>query len=200
MASAPSDPPVAPSVPAAESPVRGGPNLQMYVTILHGIQDQIRFADAKAGFIAGVNAIMFCFLASHFDTMLAVHAKAGSTNTAFWLAVVFQLLYLVIMAIAVCAVILSVMPRLSKSSPESKVFFGHIRKNYGRDWQRYVAETSQLTDQQWAEQIGTQIVEVSQIAWQKHRLVRQAAWFTLAAFALWRASLAAIAFLPEIKS
>ena len=42
-----------------------------------------------------------------------------------------------------------------------------------------------MKDADWIKDIGSQIVEVSHIALTKHRLVRRAAQFTLAAFVLW---------------
>ncbi|HWB14382.1 MAG TPA: Pycsar system effector family protein [Pirellulales bacterium] len=174
----------------------GHPKLWMYFTILQGIQAQIRFADAKAAFLTALNVILFGFLALRFDSVLVAYARAGSGGAIFMAALALQACYLSATAAAIAAVVLSVMPRFAKLAPRSKLFFGPIAEEYGTDWPRYVRDLGDLSDDQWAEQIGLEIVEVSHIAVAKHRLMRRAAWLTLLAFVLWRLSLAAIAFLP----
>ena len=54
--------------------------------------------------------------------------------------------------------------------------------------------TKQMTDDEWADEIGTQIVEVSHIALTKHKLLIRAAWLSLLAFVFWVASFASLAF------
>lgn len=175
------------------------PNLEMYATTLSGIQEQVRFADSKAGFIAALNVILFGFVASNFEGIRLVYDKFGSGNAAFRIAVAILTLYLIATAISIVQVILAVVSRFGELAPQSKVFFGHIIKSYGKDYSKYVRETLTLSDRDWAEEIGTQIVEVSHIALTKHKLVRRAAWFTLLAFGGWLISLIAIAFLPVVK-
>lgn len=112
------------------------------------------------------------------------------------MALTAQLLYLSATAGAIAAIVLSVMPRFSDLSPTNKVFFRRIVREYGKDSSRYVDESNALSDEEWAEQVGATIVELSQVAMAKHQLMRRAAWLTLLAFILWQASLLAIAFLP----
>jgi hypothetical protein len=171
----------------------------MYVSVLESIQQQIGFADLKAGFLATLNAVLFGFLAPFFNTMQTAANAVVHKDGIFWLAVVLQGLYLGAMGISIGTIVLAVMPRFSTISKDSVVFFGAIVKRYGNDCGRFVSDTSRLTDQQWAEQLGSQIVEISHIATKKHRLVRQAVWSTLFAFAFWRASLFVMMFLPLPK-
>lgn len=178
---------------AARSP---RPNLRMYVTILHGVQGQIRFADAKAAFLTALNVVLFGFLALRFDSVLVAYGKAGTGGAAFKVALALQVCYLSAAAAAIATVVLSVMPRFSELAPQNSLFFKRIVKEYGKDWARYVADINGLSEDDWTQQIGAQIVEVSHIAVAKHQLMRQAAWLTLIAFILWRLSLLAIAFLP----
>jgi len=179
---------------AAAAPER--PNLEMYAVVLNGIQQQIRFADAKAGFVAAVNALLFGFLAVRFDSMLAAYSRLGFGSAVMWFNVIAQSLYLMATAAAVGSILIAVMPRFSELSPHGKLFFRHIVRDYGKDCARYVRDTSRMTDQDWAQQLGAEIVEVSHIASTKHQLMRQAVWATLAAFALWRVALLAVAMLP----
>lgn len=177
-----------------------GPNLAMYVAILDGVHGQIRFADTKAAFLSALNALLCGFLATRFDGVLAAYAEGANRNAAFWLAVVLQVLYLSVTGIAVGLIVLSVLPRFSEFAPHGKMFFAQIVRDYGRDYASYVHDTSCLTDEDWAEQMGTQIVEVSHIALTKYRLMKQATWLSIVAFILWRASLAASALLPAVPS
>ena len=174
----------------------GRPNLEMYALVLSGIQQQIRFADAKAGFIAAVNALLFGFLAVRFDAMLAAYARLGAGSPVMWFNVLAQSLYLMAAAAAVGSILIAVMPRFSEFAPHGKLFFRQIVRDYGKDCARYVRDTNRLTDDEWAMQLGTEIVEVSHIAAAKHQLMRQAVWATLLAFVLWRVALLAIALLP----
>lgn len=185
-----------PTLPVAADVQTKRPNLHVYITILQGIQDQISFADAKAAFLTSLNIALFGFLALKVDGVFVAYAKHDPVGWAFAVALTTQLLYLSATAGAIAAIVLSVMPRFSDLSPTNKVFFRRIVCEYGKDWSRYVDESNALSDEQWAEQIGATIVELSQVAMAKHQLMRRAAWLTLLAFILWRASLLAIAFLP----
>ncbi len=175
------------------------PNLEMYAVILNGIHGQIRFADAKAGFVAALNAMLFGFLAVRFDDLLIAYSRFEAGSVVIWFNVIAQSLYLTATATAVCSILMAVMPRFSELAPHGKMFFRQIVRDYGTDCDSYVRETSRLTDQEWATQIGTQIVEISHIAAAKHQLMRKAVWWTLIAFVLWRITLIALALLPAAQ-
>lgn len=173
------------------------PNLQMYNTVLNGIQEQIRFADSKAGFVAALNALLFGFLASHFNTITNAYDRPDNRVLLFGIAVTFLILYIIATTTSIILVILSVMSRFGELAPSSKVFFGHIHRQYGKNYGKFVRETMHMSDAEWAEEIGPQIVEVSHIALTKHKLVRRAAISTLAAFMLWIVALITIALIPS---
>lgn len=176
------------------------PNLDMYAVVLNEIHQQIRFADAKAGFVAALNALLFGFLAVRFDDVLIAYARFNAGSLVMWFNVVSQSLYLSATATAVWSVLMAAMPRFSELTPHGKVFFRQIVRDYGTDCARYVRETSRLSDDEWAAQLGTQIVEISHIAVAKHRFMRKAVWWTLVAFVLWRLALVALAMLPATQS
>ena len=173
-----------------------GPNLPIYVLILKGIHEQIRFADAKAAFLTALNVALFGFLALKVDGILVASANDGG-GLKFALAVALQLLYLTATAGAIATIVLAVMPRFGEMAPQNKLFFRRIVREYGKDWPRYVRDLNALSDDDWSEQVGAQIVEVAHIAVAKHQLMRRAAWLTLLAFVLWRLSLLAVAFLSN---
>jgi hypothetical protein len=74
---------------------------------------------------------------------------------------------------------------LGELAPRSKIFFGHIARDYGNDCERYIRDTSGMTDADWARDLGSQIVEVSHIALAKHKRVRRAAICVFIALILW---------------
>lgn len=171
-------------------------NLGIYTTILNSIQEQIRFADSKAGFVAALNAILFGFIASNFDNLRSIYLATDGKNAALWITLILLGLHFVCTAFSVGLITSAVISRFGELAPQSRVFFGHIAKSYGREYEKYVKETISLSEREWAEQIGTQIVEISNVALTKHQLVRRAIYFTLVAFVLWIASLVALALLP----
>jgi hypothetical protein len=81
-------------------------------------------------------------------------------------------------------------------APKSKCFFGHIATSYGKDYAKYVAEVRAMTDDDWLGEVGTQIVETSHIAHDKHRAVRIAAIATIVGLASWVVILFSISLLP----
>lgn len=175
-------------------------NLPMAGTILSGIQEQIRFADSKAGFIAALNAVLFGFIGRNFDKLISA-TSTGSGHPALLAAAGISLgLYVVAMLASVVLVVMVVMSRFGELAPQSKVFFGHIARQYGKDYAKYVKDTVDLSDSDWFEQFGGQIVETSHIALTKHKWVCRAAACMLAALAFWAISFVVIAFLPSVST
>ncbi|HVX61907.1 MAG TPA: hypothetical protein VHC19_14925, partial [Pirellulales bacterium] len=103
--------------PASLPETGNRPNLEMYAVILNGIHVQIRFADAKAGFIAALNAVLFGFLAARFDDVLLAYSKLDASSPVLWFNVVSQSLYLMATAGAVGSILIAVKPRFSELAP-----------------------------------------------------------------------------------
>jgi hypothetical protein len=165
-------------------------SLDTYFKILGGIQDQTRFADGKAVFVAALNALLFGFMARHFESLKPIHAAWQASQVAFWLLFVFFIGYVGTSLLSLGFVIWAVKSRFGELAPRSKVFFGHIARDYGNDCEKYVRETSGMTDADWARDLGSQIVEVSHIALAKHKHVRRAAVSVFIALLLWFVSFA----------
>jgi hypothetical protein len=160
-------------------------NLDTYFKILGGVQDQTRFADSKAVFVAALNTLLFGFMARNFESLKPIYAACQPTHVACWLLFIFFAAYVVASLLSLGFVIWAVMSRFGELAPRSKVFFGHIARDYGNDCEKYVRETSGMTDAEWARDLGSQIVEVSHIALAKHRRVRRAAICVFIALILW---------------
>jgi hypothetical protein len=165
-------------------------DLDTYFKILGGIQDQTRFADSKAVFVAALNTLLFGFMARNFESLKAIYMAWQASHVAFWLLFVFFIGYVGASLLSLGFVIWAVMSRFGELAPRSKVFFGHIARDYGNDCEKYVRETSGMTDADWARDLGSQIVEVSHIALAKHRRVRRAAISVFIALLLWFVSFA----------
>lgn len=168
------------------------PNLEMISATLKGIQEQVRFADAKASFIAATNVLLFGFIASQADKLSAVPASARQVG--YWLALTFLILYAVAAFISVGHIIFSVMPRFGELAPQCKTHFAHVLRNYGKDYGRYCTDVKAMTTCDWAGDLASQVVEVCHIADVKHRLIRRASILTIISFALWIGALALVTF------
>lgn len=152
--------------------------------VLGGIQEQIRFADTKAAFIFGINTLMFGFVSGSVTTLK--HALTGHpVPPAAWVALVALILFGVCAVSAVGLLIFSVMSRFGKLAPRSRVFFGHIATQYGKDYAKFVSEMKAMTEDDWVCEVGTQIVETSHIALSKHGLVKLAATISIGGLAAW---------------
>jgi Family of unknown function (DUF5706) len=168
------------------------PNLQMISTTLQGIQDQIKFADAKATFVATVNVLLFGFIVAHADRLSSV--PNSGRHAEFWCALVFLILYALSAGLSVGFVVYAVIPRFKKLSPTGKTHFGHVLQNYGRDYDRYCKDLQAMNDTDWANEMALQIVEVSHIAHVKHHLIRRGTLWTITAVVLWLVALVSFSF------
>jgi Pycsar effector protein len=164
-------------------------NLDTYFKILGSVQDQTRFADSKAAFVAALNALLFGFMSRNFGSLKAIYTACQAGQVTCWLLFIFAA-YLVASLLSLGFVIWAVISRFGELAPRSKVFFGHIARDFGNDCEKYVRETNGMTDVDWARDLGSQIVEVSHIALAKHKRVRLAAIWVFIALILWFVSFA----------
>jgi hypothetical protein len=157
--------------------------------ILDDIQEQIRFADSKAGFIAAFNVLLFGFVANHMDKLRALWGDKPVGKGLLVLALVLVAIYAASMVITFALVVSCVISRFGGRAPQGRVFFGHIAAQYGKNHGRYAKDIAAMTNADWVEQLGAQVVEVSRLAVLKHKYVRRAACFTLFSVLLWICSL-----------
>lgn len=172
------------------------PPREWYWNILAGAQEQVRFADSKAAFLAGLNTLLFGFMVSNISKVSAALSIHEIRTVPGFVSLSLLLLYLIATTASLVLLIGSVMPRLGESAPLSKVFFGHIATHYGRRYDDYIRDTVGMSETDWTQAVGTQIVEVSNIALSKHKTVTRASKLTFLAVVLWMGSLAALATLP----
>lgn len=170
------------------------PNIDACFKILAATQEQVRLADGKTSFLFGINALMFGFVASAVGPLKAYwHADQQDPIALF--ATLSLIGFIILDATAVVTLICMIVSRFGGTGTTSHLFFGHIVHRFGRDHERYANEVFQMNEQDWGREVCAQIVEVSHIALTKHRLVRRAAWFTIAAFGCWLLAVLATALL-----
>jgi Family of unknown function (DUF5706) len=170
-------------------------SLDNCLKMLVGVQEQIRFADTKAAFMFGINTLMFGFVAGSVGTLKKA-LGLSLIPTPAWVGLVSLILFGICAVVAVGMLIYTVMSRFGALAPKSRVFFGHIANTYGKDYGKYVSEVKAMTEDDWLNDVATQIVETSHIAFTKHSTVRNAALITIAGLALWVIAVFSIALLP----
>jgi hypothetical protein len=188
-----------PVQPANAQPT-GGPaekksNLDNCLKVLAGVQEQIRFADAKAAFVFAINTLMFGFAVNSVATLkraLAVNPVPASA----WVGLVALILFGVCAVAAVGMLIYTVMSRFGEKAPKCRIFFGHIATQYGHDFEKYVTELKAMSEDDWLKDVGTQVVETSHIALTKHKTVRYAAQLTVVGLVCWVVAVLTISLIP----
>jgi hypothetical protein len=153
----------------------------MLSKVYAGIQEQIRFADTKAGFVAAFNAILVGFIASDLGTVKDIYRATHDWNVCLWL-MTGSLIMGIPTAISIGYLIWAVRPRIGKNTHKSRIYFGHIARDYHLDGVRYRDDARAMEQGNWADDYGYQIVEVASIAQEKHSNVRTSMNWSFGAF------------------
>ena len=183
------------NLPSTDEAAENKSNLDNCLKVLASIQDQIRFADTKAAFMFGINTLMFGFVISSVGTLKKALALSPVPASA-WVGLVALILFGICAVVAVGMLIFTVMSRFGALAPKSRVFFGHIATGFGKDYGKYVAEVKAMSEEDWLNEVGTQIVETSHIALTKHSTVRNAALISIVGLACWVVAVFSISLLP----
>jgi hypothetical protein len=138
--------------------------------------------------MAVLNTLLFGFMATNFASLKAIYTTCSPMGVACWAVFLLLAAYMGSASLSLGFIIWAVTSRFGELAPQSKVFFGHIARNYGKDYEKYVRESGSMTATDWARDLGAQIVEVSHIALAKHRLVRRATIALLVAGVFWLGS------------
>ncbi len=157
--------------------------------LLDDIQEQLRFADSKAGFISVLNVFLMGFVANHFDKVKALYDRGhGLHGYLIAIALVMSGIYLLTTVASFLLIVSSVMSRFSGRGTQSRVFFGQIATRYD-DGEHYAEAIQQMSDADWVRELGNQIAAVSRLALIKHKRIRWATMTTLASVLLWLVAL-----------
>ena len=170
-------------------------NLDNGLKILAGVQEQIRFADTKAAFVFTINTLMFGFVVNGVGTLKKAMTVTPVPAPA-WVGMLALIVFGVCSVATVGLLIYNVMSRFGEKAPKCRIFFGHIALHYGHDFEKYVTDLKGMTEDDWLKEVGTQIVETSNIALTKHNSVRTAAQVTIVGLAFWVVAVFSISLVP----
>ena len=176
---------------------RSSSNLPMAWSILNSIHEQIRLADSKAGFIIALNAILFGFASRYFDKFGRAEPAGSQESIFLWINDAIFVFYLAAAAASVVFILIAVMSRIRKSSVQTKIFFGHIARHYGKDSEKYLRDVRGMNEENWLREVGSQIVEASHIALIKHKWVSRASISLLVAAVLLAITTIAVVFISK---
>ncbi len=124
---------------------------------------------------------MVGFIASNLSTVKEVYTKTADWNMCLWLIAIL-LATGIPTAISIGYLIWAVRPRTGENTHKSRIFFGHIARDYGLDGSQYSRDAYKMKQEDWADDYGRQIVEVATIANKKHSYVRTSMTYTFWAF------------------
>jgi hypothetical protein len=175
-----------------DRPEPEGARLQSCFHLVGRVEDQLRFADSKAAFLATIHTLLVGPLVYN----LAILRNALwqwapiSRGVLLLLVAVYGGLFLASMAL----VALTVLPRFGPGSrpAASRMFFGQIAREFGHDPASFVSALSAMSTRDWLDELGVYIVDASKIAAEKHRFVRRATVLTVASVVAWCAVVLAI--------
>jgi hypothetical protein len=142
-------------------------NLDSAFRIYEVTQEHIRFADAKAAFVFGIDALLLGFIPSVGPSLTRV-MEMDPTPIAACFAVAGLAIFAAAGVVSIGFLMWAVISRFGRDAPRSIIFFGHIANDYGKDFGKYVSDLSAMTDDKWLSTVGSQIVETSHIANDKH--------------------------------
>ena len=174
--------------PAPAADHRGGEahpaSLSTYFHLVGQVEDQVRFADSKAAFLATIHTLLVGPLVYNLAALrTAIHEWDDASR-----AVLVGLggLYVLTFVLSMGLVAMTVLPRFRRRGrPASRLFFGRIAREFGDDPDRFVAQIGALTEREWVEELGVYVVDASRIAASKHRYVRQSTVLTVASVVVW---------------
>lgn len=147
--------------------------LERLTGILQGVQDQIRFCDAKAQVILGLNGILAGFLAAQTSTIASSIAR-DLPHAFAWALLIATSLYLVALVLSFAFALRVVVPRLDVCQPDSCLFFAHIANQYKNNYEQIGKELPTLPDEELAVDFAKQVLANSHVCVRKHRALRTA--------------------------
>jgi|SRR6188474_2054552 len=153
--------------------------MSKYWDVLQNINDQIRFADAKAGVILAFSGGSAAFLAGKIDLVHnIIVANRGAVSS--WVLYVAFFGYGAFLVVTAYLAFKSILPALGKGDTRSLIYFKHICEDYGKDHSRYAKELAALSDEAMEAELAHQICANSDIATTKFdhitRAMRCLAW------------------------
>lgn len=170
-----------PPVPGDESDAS---RLQTSFHLLARVEDQLLFADSKAGIIATLQAFLVSPLVYNVVQIRKAFATWDPESKLLLGGCLgaYSVMFLITMGYAG----MTVLPRTrGPGRSHSKAFFGRIAREFGHAPERFIAELGRMTDRDWLDEIGRDIVHVSALVAVKHRMARYAIVASVPTTILW---------------
>jgi disulfide bond formation protein DsbB len=155
--------------------------------ILQGVQDQIRFCDAKAQVVLGLNGILAGFLAAQTPAIASALARNWPHALA-WGLLTAASLYLLSLLLSFAFALRVVVPRLDVSQPDSCVFFAHIANEYKNNYEQIAKNLPALSEEELAADFAKQVLANSHVCVRKHWALRNAWKLMSASLIFWIAT------------
>lgn len=148
------------------------------------IEDQIRFADTKAAFVATLHSFLAGPLAGNLGGLRAIVATFDPN--AYYLLVLVTAGYCLLFMGSMALVAWAMVPRARGSGGRpSRLFFGRIAAEFGHEPEKFVAMLGDFSEADWREELGRYVVDASIIAANKHRLARWANLLAVPTVLMW---------------
>ena len=155
--------------------------------ILQGVQDQIRFCDAKAQVVLGLNGILAGFLAAQTAGIASALARNWS-HALGWGLLAAASLYLLSLVLSFAFALRVVLPRLDVSQPDSCVFFAHIANQYKNNYEQIAKTLPALSEEELAADFSKQVLANSHVCVRSHQALRHAWKWMSASLIFWIAT------------
>lgn len=149
------------------------------------IQTLIERADAKAGFLVGLHAILIGFLGSNLSDLKAILAARGACDWGFAVSCLALVSYGALVIVSIWQVIRVVSPRMQGDGPCTLLFAGHIASQFGKRHADYGAAVRGQSEESREHDLLCQIVDNSCIAKSKMQHVASAMRSSIAAGLTW---------------
>jgi hypothetical protein len=154
--------------------------------LLGRVEDQVRFADSKAAFLATLHAFLISPLIYNVGEIRKAFRQWDTASLD--LLIVIGGLYLLLYLISMGMVGMTVVPRIRRGKQTrlpSRVFFGRIAREFGRDPRRFAALIAAMSERDWLDELAVYIVDASTIATAKHGYARWATLFSVPTLFCW---------------
>ena len=115
------------------------------------------------------------------STIRDLYKTTHDWNVSLWL-ITFSLLSGIPTAVSIGLLIWAVRPRTGRNTHKSRIYFGHISREYKLDDVRYKNDAYAMRQGDWADDYGYQIVEVANIADEKRSNIRTSINWSFGAF------------------
>jgi hypothetical protein len=153
--------------------------------ILDSVQAHIRVFDAKAQIVIAVDGVLAGFFGSQTVKIAELIALQRPPSALSLTLAVVGVTCVVALGSSLMFAVFTVYPRLHLKQPDSRIFFAHICRQFGRDYAKGAAAFASLNEEELAADLSNQIVANSIICSTKAQRFRNGLLLMSSAVLLW---------------